>query len=75
MEGIIVDPDIFTSFAAWIGGAIVLVLVVAGIFFGYMADEERRGRRLPWAEWPLPGTEEPATPEGAERRPETRKAA
>jgi hypothetical protein len=75
MEGVIVDPEVFTSFAAWIGGAIVLVLVVAGIFLGYMADEERRGRRLTWAEWPLPGTEEPTSSERADRRPETRKVA
>jgi hypothetical protein len=75
MEGIVLEPEAFTSFATWIGGAIVLALVVAGMFLGYMADEERRGRRLPWAEWPLPGTEEPSAPESAESRPETRKVA
>jgi hypothetical protein len=30
--------------------------------FGYTAEEESKGNRLFWAEWPLPGTGEPVSP-------------
>ena len=54
---------------------VLLALVVAGIFFGYMADEERSGRRIYWAEWPLPEAGG-ASPAGEpSRKPEDRKAA
>ena len=36
----------------------LLAVAVGGVLFGYMAEEEKAGRRLYWAEWPIPGTEE-----------------
>ncbi len=50
--------DFVVTTGAFFGGVIVLGLVVAGILFGYMREEERNGARLYWAEWPLPGTDE-----------------
>jgi len=41
---------------------ILLALVAAAILLGYTAEEESKGNRLFWAEWPLPGTGEPVSP-------------
>ncbi len=46
----------FTAFA-------ILGVLVAGIFLAGMAEAERAGARLTWAEWPLPGTVETAREE------------
>ena len=32
--------------------------MVSGILLGYMAEEEHKGNRLFWAEWPLPEADE-----------------
>lgn len=74
MEGIILEPEAL-GFAAALGAVIVLVLVAAGIALGYIADEERKGNRVMWAEWPLPGTEEPEPPAVPAEKPESRKVA
>ncbi len=55
--------ELFGSLGAYFGEVILLGLVVAGILFGYMAEEEKSGRRLYWAEWPLPEAEVPAAEE------------
>jgi hypothetical protein len=39
---------------------LVLVGVVAGIVLAGIAEEEKAGARLLWAEWPLPGKVEVA---------------
>ncbi len=75
MEGIILDPAVYGSLASAIGVLILLGIVVAIVLFGYMADEERGGRRLFWAEWPLPGAGEPTAAGEESRKPETRKVA
>jgi hypothetical protein len=36
----------------------LLAIVVSAVLFGYMSEEESRGNRLFWAEWPIPETGE-----------------
>jgi len=57
MEGIALATEFIGSVIAYLGGVALLAFVVSGILFGYMAEEEKRGERLYWAEWPIPGTE------------------
>ena len=54
MEGIALTTEIIGSVFAYLGGVALLAFVVSVILFGYMAEEESRGNRLFWAEWPLP---------------------
>jgi hypothetical protein len=58
MEGIALTSEFIGSVFAYLGGVALLGFVVSGILFGYMAEEESRGNRLFWAEWPLPGADE-----------------
>ncbi len=55
MEGTILEVAVWSS-SVFMGGVALLGLVVSVLFFGYMAGEEKGGRRLTWAEWPLPET-------------------
>lgn len=57
MEGAIYGIETAVSAFVSLSAFVLLVLSVAGICFGYMAEEEKSGRRLYWAEWPLPETE------------------
>ncbi len=57
MEGVIYGIDATVSGFVSLASFVLLVFAVAGICFGYMAEEEKSGRRLYWAEWPLPETE------------------
>ena len=54
MEGIALTTEFIGSVFAYLGGVALLAFVVSGILFGYMAEEESKGNRLFWAEWPLP---------------------
>jgi len=54
MEGIALATEFIGSVFAYMGGVALLAFVASGILFGYMAEEERKGNRLFWAEWPLP---------------------
>lgn len=58
MEGIILGLEALTSPLTFIGGLPLLAVVVGVVLFGYMAEEEKAGRRFYWAEWPIPSTEE-----------------
>jgi hypothetical protein len=58
MEGIILSLEALTFPWSTIGGVSLLAVVVGVVLFGYMAEEEKAGRRFYWAEWPIPGTEE-----------------
>ena len=58
MEGIALMTEIIGSVIAYLGGVALLAFVVSGILFGYTAEEEKRGERLYWAEWPLPEADE-----------------
>jgi hypothetical protein len=65
MEGILseftVGAEVFLSALA------VLVLVVGGILLGRLSEEERKGKRFFWAEWPLPESGEVLEEEQARR--------
>jgi len=57
MEGIILELETLVSPWAIVGGVSLLSIGVALILLGYVSDEEKGGRRMFWAEWPIPGTE------------------
>ena len=63
MEGIALTTEFIGSVFAYLGGVALLAFVVSGILFGYMAEEESKGNRLFWAEWPLPEAGETAAAE------------
>ncbi len=54
MEGILIDMESFAPVGVFFAGVILTALVAAAILLGYTAEEEKSGRRLYWAEWPLP---------------------
>lgn len=54
MEGIALATEFIGSVFAYLGGVTLLAFVASTILFGYMAEEEHKGNRLFWAEWPLP---------------------
>jgi hypothetical protein len=58
MEGIILELEALVSPWAIIGGISLLAVVARAVAAGYMAEEEKAGRRFFWAEWPIPGCEE-----------------
>ena len=58
MEGIALATEFIGSIIAYLGGVALLAFVVSGILLGHMAEEESKGNRLFWAEWPLPETGE-----------------
>lgn len=53
MEGILLPVSIFGSTVALIGAGFGLAVVLQMILLGYVADEEAKGRRLFWAEFPI----------------------
>lgn len=67
MEGIALGTEFFGSIFAVMGGAVLLALVASVVFFGYMSGEESNGKRLYWAEWPIPEDSETAAEEGIRR--------
>jgi hypothetical protein len=58
MEGIALATEFIGSIIAYLGGVALLAFVVSGILLGYTSEEESKGNRLFWAEWPLPETGE-----------------
>ena len=62
MEGIALATE-FIGSVAYLGGVALLAFVASGVLFGYMAEEEGKGNRLFWAEWPLPESGETAVEE------------
>ena len=54
MEGIALTTEFIGSIIAYLGGVALLAFVVSVVLFGYTAEEESKGNRLFWAEWPLP---------------------
>ena len=58
MEGILIEMESLAPAGVYFAGLILLALVASAILFGYTAEEEKRGERLYWAEWPIPGAEE-----------------
>ena len=62
MEGIALATE-FIGSVAYLGGVALVAFVVSTILFGYTAEEEKGGKRLYWAEWPLPEEGETAVEE------------
>ena len=62
MEGIALATE-FIGSVAYLGGVALLAFVASGVLFGHMAEEEKSGKRLYWAEWPLPEEGETAVEE------------
>jgi len=58
MEGIALAMEFIGSIFAYLGGVALLAFAASVVLFGYMSEEESKGNRLYWAEWPLPETEE-----------------
>ena len=54
MEGILIEMESFAPIGVFFGGVTLLALAATAILLGYTAEEERKGNRLFWAEWPLP---------------------
>ncbi len=67
MEGIVFDAAVFDSGVAFLCGVAILAIAVAVILIGSVYDKEAAGRRVYWAEWPLPETE-PRAPAEEERK-------
>jgi hypothetical protein len=57
MEGILIEMGSVAPVGGFFAGLILLALATAAILLGYTSEEEKRGERLYWAEWPIPGTE------------------
>jgi len=63
MEGILLGSGAFSTIMPIILGLLVLGCWVAGIALGHASDAEAVGRRVYWAEWPVPEAEKPISPE------------
>jgi len=63
MEGILFDIETIGSPIAVLSGLALLAVAVSVVLFGYMSEEESKGNRLYWAEWPIPETGETAAEE------------
>jgi hypothetical protein len=61
MEGILIEMESFAPVGVFFAGLILTTLVATAILLGYTAEEEKSGKRLYWAEWPLSGTGETAS--------------
>lgn len=53
MEGIVFEAGLLDGTLAAVGLFVMLAVALGAILFGYIADEEARGRRLEWLEEPL----------------------
>lgn len=53
MEGILFEAGFLNSTMATAGLLVLLAVALGGILFGYIADEEAKGRRIDWLEEPL----------------------
>ena len=59
MEGILLELEVLSSPWSIVAGSALLAIAAAAALLGYTAEEERAGRRLFWAEWPIPESEAP----------------
>jgi len=53
MEGILLEAGFLNSTMATAGLLVLLAVALGGILFGYIADEEAKGRPIDWLEEPL----------------------
>jgi len=63
MEGILLGSGAFSTIMPIFLGLLVLGCGVAGIALGHASDAEAVGRRVYWAEWPVPEMKKPISPE------------
>lgn len=56
MEGLLLGIEAIGSAFVFLSAVSLLVLATSTVFFGYMAEEEKNGRRFSWAEWPISGS-------------------
>jgi hypothetical protein len=54
MEELLLNIETAGPALVFLGAVAALVFAVGAVFFGYMAEEEKNGRKLGWAEWPIP---------------------
>ncbi len=59
MESMFLEAEFLSSTIATAGLLILLAVALGGILFGYIADEEAKGRRIEWLEEPLAMPEAP----------------
>lgn len=53
MEGLALDLEFLNATIAAAGLATLLAVAIGVLVFSYIADEERKGRRIDWLEEPL----------------------
>lgn len=58
MEIFALGTDFIGSSFAYLAEVALLAFVASAVLFGYMSEEESKGNRLYWAEWPIPETGE-----------------
>lgn len=68
MEGIALETLPFNATIAAAGAFILLAVFLGVVLLGYVAEEETKGRRLIWAEEPLPEAGKPALPDAQQFR-------
>jgi len=68
MEGILLDIESFVSPITALFGLVLLGIGVGAILLGYMADEEKSGKRIFWAESPFTDVSEAPPVEGVPYR-------
>jgi hypothetical protein len=68
MEFVIMEPEFLSAAIGTAGLLAFSAVVLAGIFFGYVADEEVKGRRLMWLEEPIATVPTPVRLEKVELR-------
>ncbi|NJD63188.1 MAG: hypothetical protein FIA93_10790 [Deltaproteobacteria bacterium] len=54
MEIYALGSEFIGSAFAYIAEVALFAFATSAVLFGYMSEEEKRGNRLFWAEWPLP---------------------
>lgn len=68
MELIFMEPEFLSAAIGTAGLLAFSAVALAGILFGYVADEEARGRRVAWLEEPLATVPTPVRLEKVELR-------
>ncbi len=68
MELIFMEPEFLSAAIGTAGLLAFSAVALAGIFFGYVADEEVKGRRLMWLEEPIATVPTPVRLEKVELR-------
>jgi hypothetical protein len=63
MEIYALGTEFIGSAFAYLAEVALLAFATGVVLFGYMSEEESRGNRLYWAEWPLPEAGETAVEE------------